>query len=138
MPPIPLVRLVHPGGRDHDIYRVGEGRAFLSRHAAIIEAHLQACRPMFQYEDGKIVRLPSEGALPLEWARTLRVLSNGGATESGWGYAVSQREAEWLGKAMPDLISGTVGGARPSNPPHSYRWGRGHRRPLWINGSIAA
>lgn len=139
---VTLVRLVHPGGRDHDVYRV-QGRAsrsFHSRHAAIIDAHVQAGRPLFRYEEGRIVRLAAEGALPLEIAAALRVrtLSNAACTDDGWSYATTGRDATWLAGLLPGLIESIQGEDAGGSGAMSYRRGREARRPLWCDGGIAA
>lgn len=139
--PVTLTRLVHPGGRDHDLYRVvgRTVRSFHSRHAAILDAHAQASRPLFRYEGGEIVRIASEGALPLEIAASLRLqtLANGGATVGGWRYAVTRHDADWLAGLLPGLIEGVSHG-RVNDPATSSRRGRGSRRPLWKGGMVAA
>lgn len=138
--PVTLTRLVHPGGRDHDIYRVvGKAtRSFLSRSAAIIDAHVQAGVPLFRYDGREIVRLPNEGALPLEIAAALRFrcLANGGGTSVGWRYVVSQDDAKWLAALLPALIEG-VSSTPTDGPAMSWRRGRGTRRPIWMNGRVA-
>jgi hypothetical protein len=139
---VTLVRLVHPGGRDHDIYRV-QGRAsrsFHSRQAAIIDAHVQAGRPLFRYGEDRIVRLAAEGALPLEIAAALRVrtLSNAACDDDGWSYATTGRDAAWLASLLPGLIEGVQGEDAGGGAAMSYRRGRGTRRPLWCDGGIAA
>lgn len=138
---VSLTRLVHPGGRDHDLYRV-VGRfeqSFHSRHAAILNAHAQAGVPLFRYEDGMVVRIPLEGALPLEIAAALRMrsLSNGGATKGGWGYRAGSQEIAWLAGLLPGLIAG-VGVGTADDPHLTTRRGRGARRPLWEPGMAAA
>jgi len=138
---VSLTRLVHPGGRDHDLYRViGRAeRSFHSRHAAILDAYAQAGVPLFRYEDGAIVRNPLEGALPLEIAAALRsrTLSNGGATANGWGYRARRHDVAWLVGLLPGLIEG-AGLGHANDPQMTFRRGRGARRPLWESGSVAA
>lgn len=139
---VTLVRLVHPGGRDHDVYRVHgrTSRSFHSRHAAILDMHSQACRPLFRYDQGKVVRLSAEGALPLEVAAALRVrtLSNVACDDEGWSYGATRDDAEWLADLMPGLIEGIRGEDAGGGAAMSYRRGRGARRPLWCDGGIAA
>ena len=138
---VSLTRLVHPGGRDHDLYRViGRAvRSFHSRHAAILDAHAQAGVPLFRYHDGMIVRIPLEGALPLEIAAALRLrtLFNGGATKEGWGYRAGAQEIAWLAGLLPGLIAG-AGVGRADSQHLTVRRGRGARRPLWEPGVAAA
>lgn len=140
-PPVSLVRLVHPGGRDHDLYRVGgsDGIGFLSREAAILEGHARAGTPLFHHRDGYLRRLSNEGALPIEIARTLRLrtLRNGGAVDAGWAYPASQQDAQWVATLFSGLVEGLP--ARPAPDTNlETRRGRGARRPVWIGGSIAA
>ncbi|MFE0757896.1 hypothetical protein ACFW16_28305 [Inquilinus sp. NPDC058860] len=139
--PVSLVRLVHPGGRDHDLYRVvgAQRRTFTSRHAAIVDAHAQAKRPLFRHDDGTIRRLAAEGSLPIEIARVLRLrmLQNGGASSDGWKYALSARDGQWLGGLLPDLIAG-LAPAAAIDPMQNYLRGRGARRPVWVDGGISA
>lgn len=138
---VSLTRLVHPGGRDHDLYRViGRAeRSFHSRHAAILDAHAQAGVPLFRYDDGMIVRIPLEGALPLEIAAALRLrtLFNGGATKEGWGYRAGAQEIAWLAGLLPGLIAGANVG-RADSQYLTARRGRGARRALWELGMAAA
>jgi len=139
---VTLVRLVHPGGRDHDIYRV-QGRttrSFHSRHAAIIEAHAQAQQPLFRYQQGKIERLAAEGALPLEIAAALRVrtLSNVTCGENGWTYAASKQDVAWVAGLLPGLIEGIHVENTAVDAALCSRRGRGARRPIWREGALAA
>ena len=137
--PVSLVRLVHSGGRDHDIYRVtgARRRSFYSRHAAIIDAHQQAGRSLFKFQEERLIRISAEGALPLEIAKALRLrgLANGGATVDGWEYPAGRRDLGWL----RDLLPGIIEDARSPavDPALSYRRRRGARRPLWNEGGIA-
>jgi hypothetical protein len=132
-----LVRLMHPGGRDHDLYRVvgSDRRTFTSRPGAIVDLFSKAGRPLFHYKDGAIRRIPSEGALPIEIARSLRLktLFNGGAATSGWEYRITRRGVEWLTALLPGLVEGNANGENDERG--SYRRGRGYRRPVWINGA---
>jgi hypothetical protein len=139
--PVTLTRLVHPGGRDHDLYRVvgKRNRTFTSRQSAILEAHSQAGIPIFEYGDGQIRRITLEGALPIEIARALRnhVILNGGFCADGWAYRVKAGDAAWLAKLLPGLISGIK--AMPNvETDGATRRGRGTRRAMWIDGSTAA
>jgi hypothetical protein len=139
--PVTLTRLVHPGGRDHDLYRVvgKRTRTFTSRHSAILDAHAQAGIPMFERIDGEVRRVALEGALPIEIARALRglAISNGGACAQGWAYHIGLRDEAWLATLLPGLISGIVATGTAASDGLSRR-GRGSRRAMWIDGSIAA
>lgn len=136
---ISLVRMVHPGGRDHDIYRVTgkTTRKFVSRQAAILDAYAQAGRALFSYGEGALDRLAAEGSLPLEVARSLRLrtLVNGGLAQGGWRYEVGEDEARWIAKLLPGLVVGLEEGD-PRGQFLGSRLGRGQRRPVWINGGI--
>lgn len=136
--PVSLVRLVHPGGRDHDIYRVTgtRRRSFNSRHAAIFDAHRQAGKPLFEFREDRLVRISAEGALPLEIAKALRLRSlvNGGASDDGWAYVTTRRDRKWLDDLLPGIIEGRSPPA--ADPAMSYRRGRGARRPSWNQGNI--
>ncbi|MFH1555896.1 MAG: hypothetical protein ABII76_13695 [Pseudomonadota bacterium] len=137
---VSLLRLVHPGGRDHDIYRItgARCRSFTSRHAAILDAHQQAGRPLFRLDGGRLIRISAEGALPLEIAKALRLrtLFNGGATGDGWGYSVARADVCWLCHLLRGIIEGAAPPAATSAL--SYRRGRGARRPIWAAGGISA
>ena len=139
-----LTRLVHPGGRDHDLYRVvgKRTRTFTSRYSAILDAHAQAGTPMFELIDGEVRRVTLEGALPTEIARALRGLAtrNGGACLQGWAYHVGLRDEAWLARLLPGLISGiaATGTVAVNGINGLSRRGRGARRAMWIDGGIAA
>ena len=139
--PVSLSRLVHPGGRDHDIYRVvgKRTRTFTSRHSAIVDAHAQAGEPMFDHIDGFIRRTSCAGALPIEVARALRLsaVANGGISAAGWQYPASAEHGAWLASLLPGLIAGIAPVAKAVDVGASRR-GRGARRAMWIDGSIAA
>lgn len=138
--PVSLTRLVHPGARDHDLYRVnGEWqRTFTSRYAAIIDAHAQAGKPLFQYVAGRVRRIAGEGALPIEVARALRLrtLKNGGASAESWEYEVAPRDGEWLAGLLPGMISDLPVAAK-CGPALQHLRGRGARRPIWTAGGVA-
>lgn len=138
---VKLVRLVHPGGRDHDLYRVigNQIRTFTSRNIAILDAHRQAGGALFRMDDGWLLRARFEGSLPIEIARALRlrVLANGGIDEAGWRYRPGPRDAMWLARLLPGLIDG-LAATEFDAPVGDYRRGRGARRAMWINGGIAA
>lgn len=137
--PVSLVRLVHTGGRDHDIYRVtgARRRSFNSRHAAIIDAHQQAGRPLFKFQEGRLIRISAEGALPIEIAKALRLrgLANGGASVDGWEYPAARRDLGWLRELLPGIIEDAR--SPTADPALFYRRRRGARRPLWTEGRIA-
>lgn len=137
---VTLVRLVHPGLRDHDIYRVHGRkcvRSFHSRHAAILDAYLQAGRPLFRFDQNHLSRLTSEGALPLEISAALRVrtLFNVDCTGSSWRYEATRQDAVWLAELLPGLIDGVQDEA-VMDAATSYRRGRGYRRPIWTDGGL--
>lgn len=138
---VSLTHLVHPEGRDHDLYRVVGRvvRSFHSRHAAILDAHAQAGKPLFRYSSGKIERIAREGALPLEISAALRqrTLTNSGAMLNGWYYNVSADDMRWLAALLPGLIDRAPEGAG-GDPSMTYRRGQGSRRAMWINGRVLA
>lgn len=140
--PVSLTRLEHPGGRDHDVYRVDGKhlRSFHSRQAAILDAHSQAGRPLFHIEDGHLRRVAHEGALPIEVSLALRIrsLMNGGGTIDGWGYEVSPAEEAWLAALLPGVIGGALPARLGCIDNARTRRGRGARRPLWQSGGLAA
>lgn len=138
-----LTRWVHPGGRDHDLYRVeGRGRAslHLSRNAAILQAHRIAGRALLRYEDGMIHRIGSEGALPLEVAAALRLrsLANPGPTDGGYAYPAGAGDARWVASLLPTELEGAAGPGAGGQGLAGLgcRRGRLARRPLWSNGSL--
>ncbi|MVA71936.1 hypothetical protein GOZ81_12710 [Agrobacterium vitis] len=139
--PVTLTRLVHPGGRDHDLYRVvgKHTHNFTSRHSAILNAYAQSGIPMFERIDGEVRRVTLEGALPIEIARALRglAISNGGACTQGWSYHVGPRDEAWLARLLPGLILGITATRKIGADGLSLR-GRGARRAMWIDGDIVA
>jgi hypothetical protein len=139
--PVTLTRFQHPAGRDHDVYRVvgATTRTFTSRYSAILDAYAQARIPMFKHMDGRIRRIPQEGALPIEISRSVRLLAaqNGGAVENEWCYEIASRDQGWLAKLLPGLVLGLDGGGGFGKNGQSRR-GRGARRAMWIDGIIEA
>lgn len=138
--PVTLFRLVHPGLRDHDIYRIRTGkcvRSFHSRQAAIVDAYLQAGRPLFRFDQDHLSRLTSEGTLPLEVSAALRVrtLFNAACASKSWRYKATKQDATWLAGLLPGLIDGVLDEA-VTDSATSYRRGRGNRRPIWTEGGL--
>ncbi len=102
-----LTRHVHPGGRDHDVYRVVSGRKtthFLSRTAAIIAANAKAHLPIFEHiADNRLICLIKDCGLPDVLAAGVRrsILRNGGPTGSGYVYPVHEISFRWLNTLLP-------------------------------------
>ncbi|ELP96355.1 hypothetical protein [Pseudomonas syringae] len=135
-----LFRLVHPGLRDHDIYRIRTCkciRSFHSRHAAIVDAYLQAGRSLFKFDQDHLSRLTSEGTLPLEISAAIRVrtLFNAACTSNSWRYEATKQDAAWLAGLLPGLIDGVLD-ETVIDAATSYRRGRGNRRPIWTDGGL--
>ncbi|WP_088347294.1 MULTISPECIES: hypothetical protein [Rhodomicrobium] len=109
---VSLTRWVHPSGRDHDQYRVnswkGETR-HATRVAAILQAHVVAGRPLFALEGDTLVRRSAEGALPLEFAQSLRLSAGAGGGPCGDGsyvYPLGDMLLASLASALPGCIEG--------------------------------
>lgn len=136
---------VHPGGRDHDIYRVVSGRNtthFLSRTAAIIAAGAKNRKPMFKrVTQNHLLCLINDCGLPDALAAGIRrsALRNGGPTDSGYVYPVDDASFLWLKSLLPGCFF--------SLPPDSEsdasrlvstaRHSGGKIRPIWRNGRLA-
>ncbi|ECI3633435.1 hypothetical protein DK762_21065 [Salmonella enterica subsp. houtenae] len=136
---------IHPGGRDHDIYRVVSGREtkhFLSRTAAIITAGAKNRQPVFKrVAQNHLLCLINDCGLPDALAAGIRrhALRNGGPMDSGYAYPVDDVSFLWLGSLLPgcfyslspngeDDISRIVSASRHSG---------GKIRPIWRNGRLA-
>lgn len=109
---VTITRWVHPGGRDHDQYRVvspfGETR-HATRVAAILKGHVAASVAMFQVNGDALVRTANEGALPVEIAQWLRrhAGEGGGPTAEGsYIYPLGGVSVLALAKALPNCIAG--------------------------------
>jgi hypothetical protein len=135
-----LVRIVHPAGRDHDLYRVfgDKQRTYTSRYAAIVALYSQARAPLFRWRHDKLIRLTHAGSLPLELAQAVRLreLFNGGAGLDGWEYSTSAETLQWLQRFLRELIVGEIP-AKHVDENKMHLRGQGARRAMWVDGSIA-
>lgn len=141
---VSLTRWEHPGGRDHDIYRVQHGgyaSSHATRSAGILAAHISARVPLFRAQDGLLSRIGMEGALPLEIARWLRLsaLAGGGVLPNeGYGYPTGACDLGILNDALPGCVDGVKQGKPLSAPPDNLLAARrsgGRVRVSWINGA---
>jgi hypothetical protein len=129
---VSIGRWIHPGGRDHDQYRVRCGSdetRHSTRVGAILQGHLAARRPLFAVEGDALVRTAHEGALPheLAWWLRLRTCSGGGpCSDGGYSYPIGQVPAWLLGRLLPDLIA-DAGVCPPTGPPP-----RGSAEPMLL------
>lgn len=140
-----LTRYVHPGGRDHDVYKVVSRREtslYLSRTAAIIAASVNARRHTFiRVEDHRLICLIDGCGLPDALAAGLRrsVLRNGGPTEAGYAYPLDDVAFHWLNRLLPGCVA-----PFPSDDDNdanrlvsSARHSGGKTRLRWRNGRLA-
>jgi len=142
---VSLTRWVHPGGRDHDVYRVdssSHSSSHLTRNSAILTAHIIASVPMFRFEDGFLVRTSQEGGLPLELARWLKLaaLSGGGLLDGGsYVYPIVRQNAVRVAQALPGCIEGMPARdviASTTDILMASRRSCGRKRVLWIDGMM--
>lgn len=139
-----LSRHVHPGGRDHDIYRVVSGRKtthFLSRTAAIIVAGAKNREPTFErIAKNRLLCLINDCGLPDALATGIRraALRNGGPTNSGYVYPVDDASFLWLKSLLPGCFSSLApDDARDaSNLISSARHSGGKVRLTWRDGRL--
>ncbi|MFP1926865.1 hypothetical protein [Lonsdalea quercina] len=139
-----LLRYVHPGGRDHDIYRVVSGRKtthFLSRTAAIIAAGAKDREPIFKrVAKNHLLCLIKDCGLPDALAAGIRrnTLRNGGPTDSGYVYPVDDASFLWVKSLLPgcffSLSPDDEGDA--SHLVSVARHSGGKIRPIWQNGRL--
>lgn len=142
---VSLTRWVHPTGRDHDVYRVKSDTHFsshMTRNAAILMAHIVADTPLFRVVGDTLIRTSSEGALPLEFAETLRLvkLSGGGVLgEQGYGYPIAPQYVARIARSLPGCIE-SIGEASLSHSSEEVlvtaRRSGGRVRLLWVDGAI--
>ena len=135
---------IHPGGRDHDIYRVISGRKtmnYLSRTAAIIAASAKNREPVFErVAKNNLLCLIKDCGLPDALAAGIRrqALRNGGPIDSGFAYPVDDAAFLWLESLLPGCfysllpedegdISRLVSASRHSG---------GKIRLIWRNGRL--
>lgn len=135
---------IHPGGRDHDIYRVVSGRKtthYLSRTAAIIAASAKNRTPIFELvANNHLLCLITDCGLPDALAAGIRrhTLRNGGPTDSGYVYPVNDASFLWLKSLLPGCISSLVpdGERDVSNLVSSARHSGGKIRLAWRDGQL--
>ncbi|MGY5956490.1 Zorya protein ZorC EH domain-containing protein [Kosakonia sp. BK9b] len=135
---------VHPGGRDHDIYRVVSGREtrhFLSRTAAIINAGAKNRQPIFErVTQNHLLCLIHDCGLPDALATGIRrsALRNGGPMDSGYVYPIGDASFLWLKSLLPGsfclLSPGDEGDA--NHLVSAARHSGGKKRPIWRNGRL--
>ncbi|HIC8823637.1 TPA: hypothetical protein ACW719_003531 [Klebsiella aerogenes] len=140
-----LTRHVHPGGRDHDMYKFVSQRKtefFLSRTAAIIAASVGTHHPTFKrVDEQRLLCLVDDCGLPDALASGLRrsTLRNGGPTEDGYVYPLDDIAFRWLNRLLPgcfasflsdgyDDVNRVVSAARHSGS---------KKRLRWLNGRLA-
>jgi len=135
---------IHPGGRDHDIYRVISGKKtthYLSRTAAIIAAGAKNREPVFErVAKDHVLCLINDCGLPDVLAAGIRrhALRNAGPMDTGYTYPVDDVSFLWLESLLPgcfyslspngeDDLSRVVSASRHSG---------GNIRPIWRNGRL--
>jgi len=140
-----LTRHVHPGGRDHDVYKVVSRRKtafFLSRTAAIIAASVSARRPTFRLVgDHRFICLADDCGLPDALAMGLRrsVLRNSGPTEAGYAYPLDDVAFRWLNRLLPGCFAPfqSDDGEDANRLVSAARHSGGKTRLRWRNGRLA-
>lgn len=148
--PVEIERWAHPGGRDHDQYRVrwtgGETR-HATRTAAIAQGHSIAGIPFLEVRDGLLVRTSAEGALPFELARRLRAAAlscAGPADGGGYTYPVDVATLRAFADALPGSLAGlpetaaVAPGAAGGTPLTRPRRDGGRTRLRWHAGRVLA
>ena len=145
---VSLTRWVHPGGRDHDVYRVSSPNhvsAHATRNAAIVSAFLVAQKSLFEVSGDRLSTIAVEGALPLEIARWLRVaeLAGGGPDDDGcYVYPLARVNPSRIDDALPGLLDGVSRAARNLRTPIGVeailaaRRSGGRVRAGWIAGEV--
>ncbi|MGK4448174.1 hypothetical protein [Yersinia enterocolitica] len=141
-----LTRYVHPGGRDHDLYRVVSPRQtefYLSRTAAIIIASVNAHRPTFRrIVENRFICIADDCGLPDALATALRrsLLRNGGPTEDGYVYPLNDVSFRWLNRLLPGCFF-----PLPSDDDYDVnhlvsvaRHSGGKIRLGWLNGRLVS
>jgi hypothetical protein len=141
---VSLTRWVHPGGRDHDVYRVNSAKhesMHLTRNAAILKAHIVAGTPLFRVEGKNLVRTAKEGALPIEFARWLRLstLTGSGAVDKhGYSYGLGDVELTRITHSFPGCVEGQLASLRSSmDVLLEARRSGGRTRVQWVDGTMA-
>lgn len=141
--PVHLVRWRSVGERDHDVYVVtarGTETRFLSRHAAIVHAHVARRTMMFSFEAGSLVRSVGEGALPTPISALLRYRNLANAGSSGkrhYAYAATEADLARLQILLPGIVAAVVPRSA-LDVALAARTSRGAARVLWVNDSVQA
>ncbi|MBJ8896375.1 hypothetical protein I5418_04565 [Citrobacter braakii] len=139
-----LSRHVHPGGRDHDIYRVVSGLKtthFLSRTAAVIAAGAKNRQPIFErVAKNYLLCLINDCGLPDALAAGIRrnAFRNGGPTDSGYVYPVDDASFLWLKSLLPGCFVSlpTDDESDASHLVSAARHSGGKICPIWRNGRL--
>ncbi|TDB45656.1 hypothetical protein [Photorhabdus luminescens] len=140
-----LTRHVHPGGRDHDVYKVVFRRKtafFLSRTAAIIVASVNARRQTYRrVADNRFICITDDCGLPDALAAGLRrsLLRNGGPTEAGYAYPLDNLSFRWLNRLLPGCFLSFPWDADydANHLVSAARHSGGKTRLGWQNGRLA-
>lgn len=135
---------IHPGGRDHDIYRVVSGRKtthYLSRTAAIIAAGAKNREPVFErVAKNHLLCLINDCGLPDALAAGIRryALRNGGPMDSGYAYPVDDVSFLWLESLLPGCFYSPSpnGEGDVSSIVSTSRHSGGKIRLIWRNGQL--
>ncbi|AYO36080.1 hypothetical protein [Serratia sp. P2ACOL2] len=135
---------IHPGGRDHDIYRVISGRKtmhYLSRTAAIIAAGAKNREPVFErVAKNHLLCLINDCGLPDVLAAGIRrhSLRNGGPVDSGYAYPVDDASFRWLESLLPGCFYSLFpdGEGDINRLVSASRHSGGKIRPIWRNGRL--
>lgn len=144
---VKLTRWIHPGSRDHDLYRI-EIRGFpstvhLSRTAAILSAYSAANRTMFLFTGNNLTRVIKDGGLPTILAAVLRRrhLNNAGLQGGTYCYPASQSDAIELARLLPNCIGGVALPKKSISPIEaimSVRHSGKRNRLKWIDGQLVS
>ena len=116
----------------------------MTRNGAIIMAHVVARAPLFRLVGDRLIRLSKEGALPLEFARWLRVVSlsaSGVFGEGAYGYSIDRQNAMRIAQALPACIDGTLHGVSSRSTREilmDARRSGGRNRLLWLDGKMVS
>lgn len=135
---------IHPGGRDHDIYRVVSARKkthYLSRTAAIIAAGAKNREPVFErITKNHLLCLINDCGLPDTLAAGIRryTLRNGGPMDSGYAYSVDDVSFLWLESLLPGCFYSPSpnGEGDLSRIVSTSRHSGGKVRLIWRNGQL--
>lgn len=139
-----LSRWTHEGERDHDVFVVsgsGPERMFVSRTAAIVQAHIAARRSIYRLEADHLVRTGCDGFLPDKIAHWLRYanLSNPGPLPfGGYGYTANRGQAEAIARLLPGAVDVGVTVRAPWEMVAAVRRSGFVDRLVFLDGSLAS